>query len=457
MFAASSRTATTGGSSLPPRAWAVRSAVSRSRSTIAATTGAAVPAPSLDSRYRVEGVWSRTVQGSSSGRSGPGSRQVCGGVTQRRIRCEVNALVAVRAVWKMPFAVTSAPERAACRSAASVSAPAVSRAMMASRRPCCSQSTTSRREAVGSRAAASRVPVRTCSPAAWKNGSRRVPPMVAMKCPANRVGGFDPVRVGHLPDRPQRIPPPPLGVVGDVLGVEHPHRAEFGAGCAGQRPQVGLVRGRHREAGSGAHGGHRQGAGLVRPRPHDDQRDVLPGHAHVASVEAPDPDPHLITRHAAAGGGAGAGEVGPQLGRLGLSGMARSGRRADARAARIAWPDRAWPCPSPAQSACDDRSGDECGQRRAEAANGARRPDQRGDAAGQQAGEQGQAPRRGGPAAGAHKRGDSGGDPDGAAWRARRRRCRPGAAAVPRHRAPAQRCRWCGWGHGRVRKAVSVS
>ena len=67
--------------------------------------GAAVPAPSLDSRYRVEGVWSRTVQGSSSGRSGPGSRHVAGGVTQRRIRCEVRALVAVRAVWKMPLAV----------------------------------------------------------------------------------------------------------------------------------------------------------------------------------------------------------------------------------------------------------------------------------------------------------------------------------------------------------------
>ena len=40
--------------------------------------------------------------------------------------------------------------------------------------------------------------------------------------------------------------------------------------------------------------------------------------------------------------------------------------------------------------------------------------DQGGDAVGEQAGEQGQAPCRGGPAAGAQERGDSGGDPDGA-------------------------------------------
>ena len=112
--------------------------------------------------------------------------------------------------------------------------------------------------------------------------------------------GFDAVRVGDLADRPQRIPPPLLGVVGDVLRVEHPHRAQLGAGAAGQRPQVGLVGGRDREAGRGAHGGHGEGAGLVRPRAHDDQGDVFPGHAHVVPVEAADPDPHLIARDAAA-------------------------------------------------------------------------------------------------------------------------------------------------------------
>ena len=47
--------------------------------------------------------------------------------------------------------------------------------------------------------------------------------------PGQPAGGFDPVRVGDLADRPQGIPPPLLGVVGDVLRVEHPDRAQLGA------------------------------------------------------------------------------------------------------------------------------------------------------------------------------------------------------------------------------------
>jgi len=90
------------------------------------------------------------------------------------------------AVWKMLLVVTSAPDRVASRSAASMPAPALSRAAIASRRPGCSHATTSR-SVPPLIAAASRVAVRTCSPAAWKNGSRRSPPMVAMKCPASRA------------------------------------------------------------------------------------------------------------------------------------------------------------------------------------------------------------------------------------------------------------------------------
>ncbi len=53
MFAASSRTASRTGSSRPPRSSAATTAARRTWSVRPATSGAALPAPSLDSRYRV--------------------------------------------------------------------------------------------------------------------------------------------------------------------------------------------------------------------------------------------------------------------------------------------------------------------------------------------------------------------------------------------------------------------
>ena len=86
----------------------------------------------------------------------------------------------------MPLVVTSAPPRVASRSPASTCAPAVSSAVTACRRLSCSQPTTSRRVPPET-AAASRVPVRTCSAAAVKNGSLRAPDRVVRKCPASRA------------------------------------------------------------------------------------------------------------------------------------------------------------------------------------------------------------------------------------------------------------------------------
>ena len=122
--------------------------------------------------------------------------------------------------------------------------------------------------------------------------------------PGQPGGGFDPVGVGDLADRAQGVPPPCL---------------RGGRRClAGRTTQTGPSSARdplvsaHRSAllevattrpGAAQHGGHGQRAGLVRPRPHDDQGDVLPGHPHVASVQAPNADSHLIARDRAPTGG----------------------------------------------------------------------------------------------------------------------------------------------------------
>ena len=175
------------------------------------------------------------------------------------------------------------------------------------------------------------------------------------------------------------------------------------------------------------------------------------------SVQAPDPDPYLIARDSDAA--AGGGEVGPQLARLGLGGMA--GEVAELVPAQQGPGGRvAGPGPSPAQGSGADGCRGERGQRGDEADGGRGGADEGGDAVGEQAGEQCQAPCRGGPAAGAQERGDSGGDPDGARGEQSGReggqeqqRC----CGVARQPGKPSRAGLGGLGHGWVRKAVSVS
>ena len=216
----------------------------------------------------------------------------------------------------MPLVVTSAPDRVASRSAASVPAPAWSRAVIASRRPGCSQATTSR-IVLPLMAAASRVAVRTCSPAAWKNGSRRSPPMLVMKCPARRAAASTRAVGVGVGDAAQRVPPPGLLDVGDALRVERPHGSGLAAHRRGQGPEVGLVGGGDDEPGCGQDGGDGDGAGLVRAGSHDDEGDVFPGHPHLGPADRQQPNPPAPRCRVARRWAAVAGRGGWRRGRTG--------------------------------------------------------------------------------------------------------------------------------------------
>ena len=218
---------------------------------------------------------------------------------------------------------------------------------MASRRPYCSQARTSR-IVPPERAAASRVPVRTCSPAAWKNGSRRLPPMVPMKCPARRAAASTLFgRVG-VADRRAAGPTTSLLGVGDGLRVERPHRPRPAAQAGGERPQVGLVGGGDREPGCGEHGGDGEGAGLVRPRPHHDQGDVLPGHPHLP----PPTDSSRIPLLGGARGGEWPGAAGPRAtARRPARSPSSPARSSDRRGSPVAAPGDARPARRPLRRA----------------------------------------------------------------------------------------------------------
>ena len=84
------------------------------------------------------------------------------------------------------------------------------------------------------------------------------------------------LRVGHIVDAGQRVPPPGLLGAADPLRVQHEHPPDLGAQPDGEGVDVDLVRGGHHRPDRGQHRGHHQGGGLVRPRPGDLQDARLP-------------------------------------------------------------------------------------------------------------------------------------------------------------------------------------
>ena len=123
-------------------------------------------------------------------------------------------------------------------------------------------------------------------------GEVRVGPLVPGADGLGEVGD-QVLGVGHVRDAGQRVPPPGLLGAADPLRVQHEHPPELGAQPDGEGVDVDLVRGGHHRPDRGQHRGHHQGGGLVRPRPGDLQDHVFLAGVHVVSAEPTQPHPHL--------------------------------------------------------------------------------------------------------------------------------------------------------------------
>ena len=231
----------------------------------------------------------------------------------------------------------------------------------------------------------------------------------------------EPVRLGDGGQLAQRVPPPGLLGVADVLRVEGPDRLA-GLGrtqLGGLLPALGLVRGQ--DDGAGRRQGDRdgEGGGLTRTRRHDRDGDVLPGAEQLGGAglgakpaeQQPDVVGGQVLR-------LGTCQRGPQPQRPGSGLPAEHRLQVDAPAQRPAGVVRGRRAQVLAEHEQGERTQHHRGERDGEARDQPRvgRRPVRGRAVGHDADQQGQPERRRVPAGAGHERGEAPADPQRAPY-----------------------------------------